>query len=168
MILLLLSHIVFAPSSSDSYSSSSFSGLTDLLETVGNQTAVQKPTEWAQIKQHLSVIAFFIETAGRSLSDYLWDALLLALEQINQPLYRVLNRINIGLFYKTEQHKRTIKKVNSCLPYPSLSFTVTISFISTFPVVHFPNKRYWIWMMGKGREICVRLFILKFWQVVPN
>lgn len=65
------SHIVFAPSSSNSYTSSSFSGLTDLLEAVGNHTEAERPTEWAQIKQHLSVIAFFIEAAGRSLSDYL-------------------------------------------------------------------------------------------------
>lgn len=64
-------HIVFAPSSSDSYSSSSFSGLTDLLEAVGNETEAQRPKEWAQIKQHLSVIAFFVDAAGESLNDYL-------------------------------------------------------------------------------------------------
>ena len=52
------SHIVFAPSSSDSYSSSSFSGLTDLLEAVGDQTEAQRPTEWAQIKQHLFFVLF--------------------------------------------------------------------------------------------------------------
>ncbi|XP_046454638.1 glutamate carboxypeptidase 2-like [Daphnia pulex] len=64
-------HIVFAPSSSDGYSSSSFSGLTDLLEAVGEQTIVQKPVEWAQIQQHLSVIAFYIEAAAKSLSDHI-------------------------------------------------------------------------------------------------
>ena len=84
------SHIVFAPSSSDSYSSSSFSGLTDLLEAVGDQTEAQRPTEWAQIKQHLSVIAFFIEAAGRSLSDYLWELLLALTDRMNKPFYRVL------------------------------------------------------------------------------
>jgi Transferrin receptor-like dimerisation domain len=65
------SHIVFAPSSSDGYSSSSFSGLTDLLEAVGDRTAVEKPAEWAQIQQHLSVIAFYIEAAAKSLSDHI-------------------------------------------------------------------------------------------------
>lgn len=66
------SHLVFAPSLSDGYSGSSFAGLTDLLEAVGNQTEQDRPTEWAQIKQHLSVLAFYIEAAGRSLSsDYL-------------------------------------------------------------------------------------------------
>ena len=63
------SHIVFAPSSSDNYASSSFSGLTDLLESVGNQTEAERPAEWIQIKQHLAVIAFYIEAAGRSLTD---------------------------------------------------------------------------------------------------
>lgn len=62
---------MFAPSSSDSYSSSSFSGLTDLLEAVGNETEAQRPKEWAQIQQHLSVIAFFVDAAGESLNDYL-------------------------------------------------------------------------------------------------
>lgn len=64
-------HIVFAPSASDGYDSSSFAGLTDLLEAVGNQTEQQRPKEWAQIKQHLSVIAFLIDAAGKSLSDHL-------------------------------------------------------------------------------------------------
>ena len=65
------SHVVFAPSSSDSYSSGSFTGLTDLLETVGNQTEAQMPAEWAKIKQHLSVIAFLIDAAGKSLLEFL-------------------------------------------------------------------------------------------------
>lgn len=88
------SHVVFAPSSSDNYASSSFSGLTDLLQAgttfsqllkyfiffqvniwndflVGNQTETQRPKEWAQIKQHLSVISFLIDGAGKSLSDHL-------------------------------------------------------------------------------------------------
>ena len=57
-IYFMPSHIVFAPSLSDSYSSSSFSGLTDLLEAVGDQTEAQRPTEWAQIKQHLFSFVF--------------------------------------------------------------------------------------------------------------
>jgi len=67
---LIYSHIVFAPSSSDNYASSSFSGLTDLLESVGNRTESQSPLEWAQIKQHLAVIAFRIQSAGSSLHTY--------------------------------------------------------------------------------------------------
>lgn len=62
---------MFAPSSSNTYASSSFSGLTDLLEKVGNKTDIEMPTEWGQIKEHLAVISFFIEAAGRSLSDIL-------------------------------------------------------------------------------------------------
>lgn len=60
---------MFAPSSSDSYGSSSFSGLTDMLDAVGNQTVQQQPKIWGQIKQHLSVIAFYIQAAAASLSD---------------------------------------------------------------------------------------------------
>ena len=62
------SHVVFAPSESNGYASSSFAGLTDLLESVGNQTEIEKPKEWAQIKQHLSVIAYRIQSASKSLS----------------------------------------------------------------------------------------------------
>jgi len=71
-LCFLNSHVVFAPSSSNGYASKSFSGLTDLLESVGNQTEVQKPAEWALIKEHLSVIAFMIQAAGKSLSDDLY------------------------------------------------------------------------------------------------
>ena len=63
-----LSHIVVAPSSKNNYGSSSFPGLTDLLESVGNATESQNPAEWAEIKQHLSVISFFIDAAAKSLS----------------------------------------------------------------------------------------------------
>lgn len=61
---------MFAPSTKDNYGTSSFPGLTDLLESVGNGTEAENPTEWAQIKQHLSVISFLIEAAGKSMSDY--------------------------------------------------------------------------------------------------
>ena len=67
LINFTFSHIVFAPSSIDSYASASFCGLTDLLELVGNSTSSEKPAEWAQIEQHLSVIAFFVKAAGKSL-----------------------------------------------------------------------------------------------------
>lgn len=66
-----INHLVFAPSSSDTYSSSSFSGLTDLLESVAGQSQAQNPEAWKKIKQHLSVIAFHIDAAARSLRDAL-------------------------------------------------------------------------------------------------
>ena len=66
------SHIVFAPSSSNGYSGKSFSALVDLLEFVGNQTEAQNPVEWARNKEHLSVIAFRIQAAAKSLSDDLY------------------------------------------------------------------------------------------------
>ena len=53
------SHIVFAPSSSDGYSSSSFSGLTDLLETVG--------TDGVGPDQTAPVGHCFLHRSGRSI-----------------------------------------------------------------------------------------------------
>ena len=69
IIIFTYSHIVFAPSTSNSYASSSFSGLTDLLEAVGDQTEEENESDWALIKEHLSVISFMIDEAGKSLSD---------------------------------------------------------------------------------------------------
>jgi Transferrin receptor-like dimerisation domain len=61
--------VVFSPSSSNTYASSTFSGLTDLLETLGSQSEAEQPVKWAQVKQHLSVVTFLIEAAAKSLSD---------------------------------------------------------------------------------------------------
>lgn len=62
---------MFAPSSSDIYESTSFAGLVDLLESVDGHKESDRPVEWAQIKQHLAVIAFLIEAAAKSLSELL-------------------------------------------------------------------------------------------------
>lgn len=63
------SHIVFAPSSVDKYSSDTFAGLVDLFKTVGNQTEAEQPGTWRQIKQHLSAISFLIGAAADSLRE---------------------------------------------------------------------------------------------------
>lgn len=69
IIYFVFSHIVFAPSSVDKYSSDTFAGLVDLFKTVGNRTEVQQPETWKKIKQHLSAIAYLIGAAADSLRE---------------------------------------------------------------------------------------------------
>lgn len=64
----LFSHIVFSTSTSDSNTFNSFAGLVDLIVKVENSTEVDDPDTWMKIRHHLSVIAFLIGEAGRSLS----------------------------------------------------------------------------------------------------
>lgn len=61
-------HIVFSTSTSDSHTFSSFAGLVDLIVKVGNNTEVDDPDTWIKIRHHLSVVAFLIGEAGRSLN----------------------------------------------------------------------------------------------------
>lgn len=65
-------HIVFSVSANNAYGSDTFAGLVDLLFEVGNKTEAQDSVTWNKIRQHLSVIAFLIGEAARSLSDNLW------------------------------------------------------------------------------------------------
>lgn len=62
------SHIVFSTSSRNSYAGNNFVGVTDLLDAVGNQTQLENPETWRQIRQHLSVIAFLIQEAAHGLN----------------------------------------------------------------------------------------------------
>lgn len=71
LIILRFSHIVFAPSSVDKYSSDTFAGFVDLFKVVGNQTESQQPQLWRQIKQHLSAITYLIRANADSLKDVL-------------------------------------------------------------------------------------------------
>lgn len=41
-----------------------------MIIPVGNESEIQRPEEWAQIKQHLAVIAFRIQSAASSLLTY--------------------------------------------------------------------------------------------------
>lgn len=69
LLFVYFSHIVFAPSSVDKYSSDTFAGLVDLFKTVGNRTDAEQPATWRQIKQHLSAISFLIGAAADSLCE---------------------------------------------------------------------------------------------------
>ncbi|XP_071103216.1 N-acetylated-alpha-linked acidic dipeptidase 2-like [Haliotis cracherodii] len=58
-------HILFAPSSKDSYSGASFPGLIDLLFDIKDSDTNQ----WENVKQHFSVIFFTIQSATSTLRD---------------------------------------------------------------------------------------------------
>jgi len=62
-------HVIFSTSSRNSYATDTFAGLVDLLEKVGKQPVSQDKKTWAKILQHLSVIAFLIGEAARSLNE---------------------------------------------------------------------------------------------------
>ncbi|XP_046656100.1 N-acetylated-alpha-linked acidic dipeptidase 2-like [Daphnia pulicaria] len=61
-------HVIFSTSSSDSHNFNTFAGLVDLIVQVENKTESNDPEIWSKIRHHLSVIAFLIGEAGRSLN----------------------------------------------------------------------------------------------------
>ena len=72
-IFYCFSHVVFAPSSTDSYSGVAFSGLTDVLNAI--QTTTDEKTLdqlWRTFSEHLAAVTHFIYAAGDVLSDNLW------------------------------------------------------------------------------------------------
>ncbi|XP_067685762.1 N-acetylated-alpha-linked acidic dipeptidase 2-like [Haliotis asinina] len=60
-------HVLFAPSSVNSYAGSSFPGLTDLLFEIDKSADPAK--QWERVKQHFSVILFTIQSAASTLRD---------------------------------------------------------------------------------------------------
>ncbi|XP_046543017.1 LOW QUALITY PROTEIN: N-acetylated-alpha-linked acidic dipeptidase 2-like [Haliotis rubra] len=60
-------HILFAPSSVNSYAGSSFPGLTDLLFEIDKSADPAK--QWERVKQHFSVTLFTIQSAAATLRD---------------------------------------------------------------------------------------------------
>lgn len=66
--LIIYSHVVFSTSSSDSHNFNTFAGLVDLIVKVANITESEDPETWSKIRHHISVIAFLIDEAGRSLN----------------------------------------------------------------------------------------------------
>ncbi|XP_046543016.1 uncharacterized protein LOC124253312 [Haliotis rubra] len=60
-------HILFAPSSVNSYAGPSFLGLTDLLFEINKSADPAK--QWERVKQHFSVILFTIQSAAATLRD---------------------------------------------------------------------------------------------------
>jgi len=66
-------HIVLAPSSMDSYSGSSFSGLYDLLWQYNHESDIKNKLQTLEdVKKHLSVIVFHINSAKQLLKQSLY------------------------------------------------------------------------------------------------
>ncbi|XP_047497412.1 N-acetylated-alpha-linked acidic dipeptidase 2-like isoform X1 [Penaeus chinensis] len=65
-------HVVMAPSISDSYSGTAFSGLSDALDGIQDLDPVQQEERWATFAQHLAAVTHYISTAAKVLSDDLW------------------------------------------------------------------------------------------------
>ncbi|ROT78135.1 hypothetical protein C7M84_003149 [Penaeus vannamei] len=65
-------HVILAPSTSNSYSGTAFSGLTDPLDGIQDLDPIQQEARWTQFSQNLATITHFISTASKVLSDDLW------------------------------------------------------------------------------------------------
>ncbi|XP_042894430.1 putative N-acetylated-alpha-linked acidic dipeptidase isoform X2 [Penaeus japonicus] len=65
-------HVVMAPSVSDSYSGTAFSGLSDALDGILDLEPSQQEERWVHFAQHLAAITHYINTAAKVLSDDLW------------------------------------------------------------------------------------------------
>jgi hypothetical protein len=66
----LVKNVLYAPSSFNSYSATTFAGVVDSLFEIEQLT---EPTErqkrWEQVKKQLSIVTFGIDSAGNALSD---------------------------------------------------------------------------------------------------
>ncbi|XP_063958983.1 N-acetylated-alpha-linked acidic dipeptidase 2-like [Lytechinus pictus] len=61
-------HVVFAPSSKDAYKGDAFPGIVDLMFDINNPDGdVSK--DWEALKQHMSVVAFVLQSAASTLKD---------------------------------------------------------------------------------------------------
>lgn len=65
-------HVVMAPSISDTYSSSAFSGLTDILNGITELSPEEQERRWETFSQHLSAVTHFVHTSAKVMSDTLW------------------------------------------------------------------------------------------------
>lgn len=61
-------HVLFAPSSMDSYTGISFPSLVDSLFMFENANNETKTDRWEEVKKQLSIVTFFVEAASASLS----------------------------------------------------------------------------------------------------
>jgi len=56
-------HILFAPSSFDSYAGDTFPGLVDLMWEIQDRTGQDKTDQWELVKQHLAAIIYCVNSA---------------------------------------------------------------------------------------------------------
>ena len=63
-------HVVFAPSSLDLYSGSSFPGLTDSLFQIERASGEEADERWRKVRQQLSTVTYFVHAAAKFLRDF--------------------------------------------------------------------------------------------------
>lgn len=61
----LVRHVIFAPSSKDSYFGDAFPGITDLLYDINN--GQDNDAKWSELEKHMSVVAFTLQSAAATL-----------------------------------------------------------------------------------------------------
>ncbi|XP_030854933.1 N-acetylated-alpha-linked acidic dipeptidase 2 isoform X2 [Strongylocentrotus purpuratus] len=61
-------HVVFAPSSKDAYKGDAFPGIVDLMFDINNPEG-DVSDDWEALKQHMSVVAFTLQSAASTLKD---------------------------------------------------------------------------------------------------
>ena len=65
-ILISSRHIVFAPSSKDTYASDKFPGIVDAMFDIDNNP---DPNKWELVKQQLAVATFTVQSAASTLME---------------------------------------------------------------------------------------------------
>ena len=56
-------HVLFAPSSFDSYAGATFPGLVDLMWRIDQLSAKEQTQKWEDVKRHLATIIYTVESA---------------------------------------------------------------------------------------------------------
>lgn len=59
---------MFAPSSKDAYKGDAFPGIVDLMFDINNPEG-DVSDDWEALKQHMSVVAFTLQSAASTLKD---------------------------------------------------------------------------------------------------
>lgn len=60
-------HVVFAPSSKDSYTGVAFPGIVDLMFDIENQPDPE--SQWKEVERYMSVVAFTLDSAATTLME---------------------------------------------------------------------------------------------------
>ena len=66
--LFIFRHVVFAPSSKDSYAGAAFPGLVDLLFEIN--MAKDPRNRWEQVREHLAEVIYMIKAATAIMAPY--------------------------------------------------------------------------------------------------
>jgi len=61
---LLTRHVLFAPSAFNTYSSSSFPGLVDLMWGIDRLSPSERLGRWQQVRRHLATVIYTVQSAS--------------------------------------------------------------------------------------------------------